>query len=93
MRIVYKDIPKVIPENEMAYFSILESCCNTIDELSTIEIRRNIDNYSFRIAITSPSYLSPLVEQLNCLHNLLSIHVDFSKSIKSSSSLSYKIAI
>jgi hypothetical protein len=93
MKLIYKDVPKVIPENEMAYFSILESVVNSIDELSTLEIRKNVDNYSFRVAITSPSYLSPLVEQLNHLHNLLRIHVNYSKSIKSSSSLSYKIAI
>jgi len=93
MKIIKVGFPQILPENDKSYFAILESVINTIDELSTMEIIKCPDSYTFRIAITSPSSLSPLIKSLNQLHNLLSIRVIFSKSIKSSSSISFKIKL
>lgn len=90
MRIIYKDI-NLLPDNDRGYISMLEAVINTVDEFSTLEIRRNITDYSFRIAITSQDYLPRLIKELNQLNNLIGIKVDFSKSIRSSSSLAFKI--
>lgn len=91
MKTILKDFPGVLLENDKAYFATLEGVINTIDELSTLEIRKGIREYIFRISISSPSYLTPLIKELNSLHNMFSIRVQFSKSIKTSSSISYKI--
>lgn len=93
MTVYFKDIPKVMLENEKAYFQLLEASIESIDELSTLEIRKNPMDYSFRIAISSPVYLNPLVSSLNTLHNMLGIVLQYSKSIKSSYALSFKIPL
>lgn len=90
MEIVYHDLP-ILRENDRSYFKVLEAVINSVDELSILEIRRNMENFSFRIAMSSTVYITPLMQELINLHNLFRIKVDFSKSIKSSSSLSYKI--
>ena len=93
MIIYYKDIPQVLLDNERAYFKILQASIEAVDELSTMEIRRNPSSYQFRIAISSRNYLNPLVSSLNDLHNLLGISLTYSKSIKSSYALSFKIPL
>lgn len=91
MKVYFKDVPKIIPDNERSYFSLLEGVLNSADEYSTMEVRRNPDSYLFRIATSSPSYLIPLIERLNGLHNMLGIKLTYSKSIKSTSSVSFSI--
>ena len=93
MTIEYRDLPQVLSENDRAFFGILEATINSVDELSTLEVRKGFELYHFRITTSSPSYISPLIAQLNELHNLFTIKVDFSKSIKSASSISYKIPL
>lgn len=93
MTIEYKDLPQVLSENDRAFFGILQAVINSVDEHSTLEIRRGPELYHFRIATSSPMYITPLILQLNELHNLFFIKVDFSKSIKSASSISYKIPL
>lgn len=91
MQVSFKDVPKVMLENEKAYFQLLEAAIESIDECSSLEIRKNPLDYNFRIAISSPDYLNPLVKVLNELHNLMGISLQYSKSIKSSYALSFKI--
>ena len=90
MEIIYHDLP-ILKENDRSYFRMLEAVINSVDELSILDIRRNLENFSFRIAMSSTVYITPLIQELNSLHNMINIKVDFSKSIKSSSSLSFKI--
>lgn len=91
MTVYFKDVPKIIPDNERQYFNLLEGVLNSADEHSTMEVRRNPGSYLFRIATSSPSYLLPLIEQLNRLHNMLGIKLSYSKSIKNSSAVSFTL--
>lgn len=93
MKVYFKDIPKIMLENDKAYFQLLEASIEAVDELSTLEIRKNPTDYSFRVAISSPIYLNSLVKSLNDLHNLIGIAVEYSKSIKSSYALFFKIPL
>lgn len=90
MDITYYDFP-VIRDNDRIYFHLLESVINSIDELSTMEIRRNLEDYSFRIALSDKDYIKALIKELNSFHNLLHLHIIYSKSIKSSTSIAFKI--
>ena len=90
MKVYFIDLP-IVKDNDLTYFSILEAVVNSIDELSTLEIRKNTSNYSFRLSLSEPIYISPLIKELNSLHNMMKIRVDFSKSIKSSYILHFKI--
>ena len=93
MIISYKDVPSILKENEKAYFKLLEGVLNTVDELCQLEVRRNPTNYHFRIASSTPQYLNHIVTELNSLHNLLGITLDYSKSIKSTSSIAFNISL
>lgn len=90
MKIILSDFP-VLKENDRTYLLLLEGVINSTDELATLEIRKNPENYSFRISVSSSIYLSPLIKELNTLNNMCGIVVDFSKSIKSSCILFFKI--
>lgn len=93
MTIQYKDVPRIIPENERAYFNLLEGVLNTADEHSQMEIRKNPTSYQFRIAASAPRYLNLIIQELNNLHKLLGIKLDYSKSIKSTSSVAFNISL
>ena len=93
MIIVKKDFPSVLKDNELAYFSLLEGVINSVDEASTMEIRKNPDNYKFRIAISTAEYLNSLVDILNDMHSLFGIKLNYSKSIKSSCSITFYLEL
>jgi len=93
MKVYFKDIPSIILENEKAYFSLLEGAINSVDEFSTMTVRKNPTNYQFRIALSSGIYITNLMKVLNDLHNMLNINVEYSKSIKSSYAITFNISL
>lgn len=80
-------------DNELAYFAHLEGIISSVDELSTLEITRNPSSYHFRLAASVPRYNEMLLEELLKFHNLLQIHLDLSKSIKSSATIVFDITL
>jgi len=93
MQIIRKDFPSILRENEKAYLSLLEGLVNSIDENSQMEIRMGKEHHSFRISPSLPIYINLLVEQVNALHNLLNIKVEYGKSLKNSGSLFFFLPI
>lgn len=80
-------------DNELAYFAHLEGIISSVDELATLEITRNPSSYHFRLAASVPRYNEMLLEELLKFHNLLQIHLDLSKSIKSSATIVFDITL
>lgn len=93
MQISKKYFPEVMQDNELAYFAHLEGIISSVDELSTLEITRNPNSYHFRLAASVPRYNDMLLEELLKFHNLLQIHLDLSKSIKSSATIVFDISL
>ena len=93
MQINKKYFPQVMQDNELAYFAHLEGIISSVDELSTLEITRNPESYHFRLAASVPRYNEMLLEELLKFHNLLQIHLDLSKSIKSSATIVFDIIL
>jgi hypothetical protein len=93
MQISKKYFPEVMQDNELAYFAHLEGIISSVDELSTLEITRNPNSYHFRLAASVPRYNEMLLEELLKFHNLLQIHLDLSKSIKSSATIVFDITL
>ena len=91
MTINKKFFPEVMHDNEMAYFSHLQGLIDSIDELSTMEITKNPHAYHFRIAPSVPRYTQLLLEELLKFHNMFNIKLNLSKSIKSSSTITFEI--
>jgi hypothetical protein len=93
MQINKKFFPEVMQDNELAYFAHLQGIIDSVDELATLEITRNPNSYHFRLAPSIPRYNEMLLEELLKFHNLLQIHLDLSKSIKSSATIVFDITL
>jgi hypothetical protein len=93
MQVNKKFFPEVMQDNEIAYFAHLEGIISSVDELSTLEVTRNPNSYHFRLAPSVPRYNEMLLEELLKFHNLLQIHLDLSKSIKSSATIVFDITL
>jgi hypothetical protein len=93
MQINKKFFPEVMQDNELAYFAHLTGIIDSVDELATLEITRNPNSYHFRLAPSIPRYNDMLLEELLKFHNLLQIHLDLSKSIKSSATIVFDITM
>jgi len=78
-------------DNEIAYFAHLEGILSSVDELATLEITKNPNAYHFRLAPSVPKYTEMLLEELLKFHNLFQIHLNLSKSIKSSATITFEI--
>ena len=91
MQLSTKFFSKVMQDNETAYLSHLYGIIDSVDELSTLEITKNPNSLHFRLAPSLPKYTNMLLEELLKFHNLLNIHLDLSKSIKSSATITFEI--
>jgi hypothetical protein len=91
MDINRKHFPKVMQDNDETFLAHLEGIISSVDELCSLEITKNIDNYKFRIAASLPKYNNMLIEEILKFCNLFHIKLDMSKSIKTSSVISFEI--
>jgi hypothetical protein len=93
MEIRKKFFPKVLLENENAYFAHLEGVINSVDEYSNLQITYTNYAFIFRLAPSLPKYIPLLIEEIIKFHNLYNIRLDFSKSIKTSGTIVFDIPI
>tara|TARA_R110002153_G_scaffold246678_1_gene402553 strand:+ start:1504 stop:1785 length:282 start_codon:yes stop_codon:yes gene_type:complete len=93
MEIQRKFFPKIIKDNEENYFSHLEGVIDSIDEFSSMMITKKKDSYDFRIATSLPKYNNSLISELIKFHNVFNIRLIFSKSMKTSGTIAFKIEI
>lgn len=93
MEIVKKYFPEVMHDNDMAYFDRLEGLIDSIDELSCLQITKNTNAYQFRLAPSHPKYTTMLFNEILKFHNLYSIRLNISKSIKTTGTISFEITL
>jgi len=93
MQLHTKFFPQVLQDNEVAYLAHLEGIIDSVDELAILEIVKNPHSYHFRLAPSLPKYNNMLLEELLKFHNLLQIHLNLSKSIKSSATIVFEIEL
>ena len=91
MEINRKHFPKVMQDNDEVFLAHLEGVISSVDELCSLEITRNTDSYRFRIAASHPMYNNMLIEEILKFCNMFNIRVDMSKSIKTSSVITFEI--
>lgn len=93
MQVNKKFFPPVMLDNEELYFAHLEGIIDSIDELSIMEIVRTSNSYHFRLVPSLPKYNPLLLEEILKFHNLFSIRLNLSKSIKTSATISFEISL
>jgi hypothetical protein len=93
MEINRKHFPKVMQDNDEIFLAHLEGVVSSIDELCSLEITKNADNYRLRIAASHPMYNNMLIEEILKFCNMFQIRIDMSKSIKTSSVITFEITL
>lgn len=83
----------IIPDNDEVYFEYLLGVLEAIDEYTHIQATKIASGYNIRISASAVKYNSAVLKELLRLHTLLGLHIDISKSIKSSGVISYKILL
>lgn len=93
MQLERKHFPPILTDNEESYFLHLKGVLEAVDELAILQVTKISDGYQFRLSASLPKYNPLLIEEILKLHNVFHIHLDLSKSIKSSGVISYKIIL
>lgn len=91
MEINRKHFPKVMQDNDEVFLAHLEGVISSVDELCCLEITKNTDSYRFRIAASLPRYNNMLIEEILKFCNMFKIRLDMSKSIKTTSVITFEI--
>jgi DNA-binding phage protein len=91
MEVNRKHFPKVMQDNDEVFLAHLEGVISSVDELCSLEITKNTHSYRFRIAASLPKYNEMLLEEILKFCNLFKIKLDISKSIKTTSVITFEI--
>jgi len=78
-------------DNNLLYYDYLKGYLDSIDAHSSLLINKTDQKISFRLTPSHPHLLIPLLTAVKEIHTKFGIQVEFSKSIKSSNSISYII--
>jgi len=93
MEINRKHFPKIMQDNDEVFLAHLEGVISSVDELCSLEITKLSDSYRFRIACSLPMYNNMVIEEILKFCNMFKIRINMSKSIKTSSVISFEITI
>lgn len=91
MNINRKYFTSPIPDNEEQYLGLFCGFVESLDELSSLQITKLPEGYHFRLAPSTPQYTNMLIEEIINFNNLFKIRLDLSKSMKTNSTISFKI--
>jgi DNA-binding phage protein len=91
MEINRKHFPKVMQDNDETFLAHLEGVISSVDELCSLEITKSLESYRFRIATSLPKYNNMVIEEILKFCNMFKLRIDMSKSIKTSSVITFEI--
>ena len=91
MEINRKHFPKVMQDNDEIFLAHLEGVISSVDELCSLEITKSLESYRFRIACSLPKYNNILIEEILKFCNMFKIRLDMSKSITTTSVITFEI--
>ena len=91
MQVNRKFFPKLMQDNDETFIASLLGIIESVDELCSVEITKKPVSYHFRIAASVPKYNNMLIEEILKFCNMFQLRVDMSKSIKTSSIITFEI--
>ena len=91
MEVVRRGFSSLISDNEENYLSQFLGVVESSDELCCVEISKTPHSLHFRIAPSTSNYINSLIHEINKFNNLFGIRVNMSKSIKTSSVITFNI--
>jgi hypothetical protein len=82
---------QILSDNDEVFLQHLVGVCESVDEYANLEITKTPQTIHFRVAPSIPLYTEMLLQEILKLHNLFQIHLDLSKSIKTSGTINFSI--
>lgn len=93
MEVIRKDFPIIMLDNDETFLNHLIGRVEAIDELCSMEITRKVFSYHFRISPSVYKYTEPILYTILEFCNKFGIHLNLSKSIKTSSTITFDIEL
>ena len=93
MEIQRKGFPAIMLDNDETYLNHLTGIIERIDELCSMEIVKTDYSYHFRIAPSTAQYVEPILYEILAFNNMFGIKLDLSKSMKTSSTVTFDIEL
>ena len=91
MEVQKLNFPSVIPDNEGTYLSYLVGLIESVDYDSSMMIYRKENGIMVRISPSTNQTFLTILDIIKKFHTMLSIQVDFSKSMKAGNNITYTI--
>lgn len=91
MEVCRRGFPEVIRDNDEIYLRHLVGIIESTDELSSLDISKTPHSLHFRLTPSIPKYIEPLIRSITSFNNLFGIRLDMSKSIKTTSVITFDI--
>lgn len=83
--------PPIMKDNDLSYLSHLQGVLESVDELCSLEATNKTSGIGFRIAPSAPEYTQHILKTLKDFHYLIALRIEFSKSIRTTSTIEYQI--
>ena len=93
MEVSRKNFPEIMLDNDESYINHLIGIIDSVDEFSSMEITKTAHSFHFRIAPSLPLYIEPILYEILRFNNLFGIHLELSKSMKASSTITFDIEL
>lgn len=93
MEFYRKGFPKIIPDNDNVYLEHLRGVIESVDEYSSVEVTKTPHSYNFRIVPSVPKYTQSILREIMRINTLYGIYLEFSKSIRTSSTIIFSIEV
>lgn len=81
----------ILTENEELYLAQLKGVIESVDEYSSMEIIKTPNHINVRCVPSLPIYTNNIINALTQFHNTLGLRLSFSKSIKTSGVINFKL--
>ena len=91
MEVSRKGFLDISRDNDEIFLSKLTGVIESVDELCSMEIIKTEKGYHFRIAPSMAIYIEPILYEVLAFINMFGIHLDMSKSMKISSTVTFDI--
>jgi hypothetical protein len=93
MKVSRRNFPEIMLDNDETFFAQLIGVVDSVDELASIEIVKTEHSFHVRIAPSIAKYIEPILYEVLKFNNMFGIHLDLSKSMKASSTVTFDIEV
>ena len=88
-----KGFTSISSDNDENYIQQLIAIIESVDEFASVEISKSVYDIKVRIAPSTFKYINSLIHEITKFNNLFGIRLSLSKSIKTTSVITFNIQL